>query len=126
MNVLEIMEIVPSCVTISMEVITAIAGQVIVSTLTTKHAAVSCYKLEVLYSTNGINVFQQDINECTVNNGGCSQMCSNTNGSFLCSCGAGYSLSVDNLTCAGTSNPKNINRVHTDSNECAITNGNCC
>lgn len=35
-----------------------------------------------------------DINECAPNNGKgpCSQMCSNTKGSFICSCDSGYSL----------------------------------
>ena len=42
-----------------------------------------------------------DINECLMNNGGCSQNCTNTNGSFMCSCLTGYSLSIDNATCRG-------------------------
>ena len=42
-----------------------------------------------------------DINECLMNNGGCSQICINTNGSFMCSCLTGYSLSIDNTTCQG-------------------------
>ena len=42
-----------------------------------------------------------DINECSANNGECSQTCSNTNGSFVCSCMIGYTLSADNLTCNG-------------------------
>ena len=43
-----------------------------------------------------------DINECLlVNNGGCSQTCTNTNGSFVCSCQNGFVLDSDNLTCQG-------------------------
>ena len=33
-----------------------------------------------------------DVNECSNSNGGCSQMCNNTQGSYLCSCLLGYQL----------------------------------
>ena len=39
------------------------------------------------------------MNECLTNNGGCSQICINRNGSFLCSCRTGYLLISDNVTC---------------------------
>lgn len=39
-------------------------------------------------------------NECAVNNGGCSQLCTDTPGSFYCHCHEGYRL-VDNRTCIG-------------------------
>ena len=42
-----------------------------------------------------------DVNECDTNNGGCNQMCTNTGGSFECSCGVGYVLANDDLNCAG-------------------------
>lgn len=42
-----------------------------------------------------------DFDECTIDNGGCEQDCSNTDGSFLCSCKAGYALSDNGLTCDG-------------------------
>ena len=32
---------------------------------------------------------------------GCAQNCSNTNGSFVCSCGVGYVLADDDLDCLG-------------------------
>ena len=43
-----------------------------------------------------------DINECAMSNGGCSQMCNNTNGSFVCSCTIGYMymLADDSKTCS--------------------------
>lgn len=47
----------------------------------------------ILYST--------DTNECTVNNGNCSQLCTNTNGSYICSCELGYFLDVNNHSCNG-------------------------
>ena len=31
-----------------------------------------------------------DVIECDFNNGGCSDVCENNNGSFTCSCSAGY------------------------------------
>ncbi|XP_064613090.1 signal peptide, CUB and EGF-like domain-containing protein 2 [Liolophura sinensis] len=33
-----------------------------------------------------------DVNECNTNNGGCSQTCTNTHGSYRCSCEPGYGL----------------------------------
>ena len=49
-----------------------------------------------------------DVNECINNNGGCSQNCTNTNGSFFCSCDKGYQLKSDGSTCEGISNGQNI------------------
>ncbi len=40
-----------------------------------------------------------DIDECSNNNGGCSQKCENTEGSFTCSCNDGYKLNSDGKTC---------------------------
>ena len=42
-----------------------------------------------------------DINECSTNNGGCSQKCNNTLGSNVCACNSGYYLAADNRTCNG-------------------------
>jgi len=43
-----------------------------------------------------------DIDECAINNGGCDTeaICSNSEGSFMCTCQSGYS--GDGNTCAGT------------------------
>ena len=43
-----------------------------------------------------------DTNECSSNNGGCQQRCSNSVGSFSCSCNTGYRLKTDLRTCEGT------------------------
>lgn len=45
----------------------------------------------------GINIYidfvsHADINECSIQNGACSQICNNTVGSYFCSCLAGYHL----------------------------------
>ena len=44
-----------------------------------------------------------DVNECETNNGGCSQTCLNTNGSYECFCVAGYTLRADGFGCDGSS-----------------------
>ena len=43
-----------------------------------------------------------DINECLDGNGGCEHNCTNTDGSYLCSCRNGYDL-VDFTKCVGMS-----------------------
>jgi len=42
-----------------------------------------------------------DINECQTDNGGCTQTCGNTDGSYQCSCLNGYELNNDGYTCTG-------------------------
>ena len=42
-----------------------------------------------------------DIDECSDKNGGCSQTCTNTDGSFTCGCSNGYVLDDDGTTCNG-------------------------
>ena len=44
-----------------------------------------------------------DINECTADTDNCQQMCSNTQGSFSCSCRSGYTLDSNGRTCSGES-----------------------
>lgn len=45
-----------------------------------------------------------DINECTNTNGGCEQNCSNTAGSYSCSCATGFLLHDNNYNCTGSRN----------------------
>ncbi|XP_034137284.1 uncharacterized protein LOC117589448 isoform X2 [Drosophila guanche] len=40
-----------------------------------------------------------DVDECQLNNGGCSHRCENSQGSFQCACPAGYQLDGDLRTC---------------------------
>lgn len=46
-----------------------------------------------------------DIDECTIMNGGCDTHCTNSEGSYECSCSEGYALMPDLRTCAGKTNP---------------------
>ena len=41
-----------------------------------------------------------DSNECNTMNGGCEHSCSNTIGSFVCSCFAGYELDTNDRNCS--------------------------
>ena len=79
-----------------------------------------------------------DINECLSNNGNCSQVCTNTNGSYYCSCYPGYLLQPDGKTCTGALYLELHKCVFehlyfflpphsppADINECAVQNGNC-
>jgi hypothetical protein len=51
--------------------------------------------------TNFTVVFLSDIDECSYRNGDCSQKCSNTVGSRICSCFPGYILNEDGMKCDG-------------------------
>ena len=42
-----------------------------------------------------------DDDECLVENAGCSDICTNTEGTYVCSCFEGYSLLLDKHNCAG-------------------------
>ena len=46
-----------------------------------------------------------DTDECLTDNGGCNQTCTNTLGSFECSCDTGFTLAADNLNCEGKEMP---------------------
>ena len=46
-----------------------------------------------------------DIDECANNTDGCAQTCTNTVGSYQCSCETGYTLNSDGHACDGTSSP---------------------
>ena len=51
------------------------------------------------YSSYSISI--SDINECLSNNGNCSHTCTNTNGSYICSCRLGYAIDANNDSCNG-------------------------
>ena len=41
-----------------------------------------------------------DIDECETNNGGCNHTCTNSDGSYTCSCNTGYTLDLDEEGCS--------------------------
>ena len=47
-----------------------------------------------------------DINECGLNTDRCAHFCSNTVGSYTCSCRSGYRLTANGRTCTG------MNKLH--------------
>ncbi|TNF26797.1 MAG: hypothetical protein EP329_20620 [Deltaproteobacteria bacterium] len=53
-----------------------------------------------------------DVDECATDNGGCAQVCTNSAGSYACSCDPGYVLNVDGFACD-------------DVDECLTANGGC-
>ena len=46
-------------------------------------------------------IYHSDINECVQELAGCDQNCTNTAGSYYCTCMDGYELESDNHTCTG-------------------------
>ena len=54
-----------------------------------------------------------DIDECSQRNlHGCQQSCTNTNGSFFCSCYDGYELATDKQNCEGKLLQNDANILH--------------
>ncbi|KAI6653224.1 EGF-like domain-containing protein [Oopsacas minuta] len=51
------------------------------------------------YEIGNANIFCQDIDECSQNNGGCSHSCVNTPGSHECGCPEGLEISWNGQTC---------------------------
>lgn len=43
--------------------------------------------------------FFTDINECSINNGGCQQLCRNVDGSYSCDCNPGWQIGNDGKSC---------------------------
>ena len=64
-----------------------------------KKSLSTCFLIGKMYSE--ILISFSDIDECADNNGGCQMGCTNTIGSFECTCEEGFVLSMDYLTCAG-------------------------
>ena len=60
-----------------------------------------CIQYSVFGHVLWVILFIEDINECNTGNGNCSQVCSNTIGSYMCSCMTGYVLNADGRGCRG-------------------------
>ena len=59
------------------------------------------YEIQLVAVLLHVMSFIVDIDECQIDNGGCSQQCNNSVGSYNCSCISGYELTDDNHTCTG-------------------------
>ena len=74
-------------------------------------------------------IFSTDVNECQTANGGCAQACTDTDASFLCSCGSGYTLAYDGFSCNGMNSCNVYTRVIlmviTDVDECSEKTDGC-
>ena len=91
---------------------------------------VACHAISVTLSKRYQNIcFSIDINECDTANGGCEHSCTNTIGSFTCSCDTGYQLDGNGLNCSGESSWSGCTQsqrlniyshfcFHTDVDEC--------
>ncbi|XP_013384434.1 multiple epidermal growth factor-like domains protein 6 [Lingula anatina] len=62
----------------------------------------SCTAPNVCTCTSGYSGTRcdADINECSTGNGGCTHTCTNTVGSFFCTCRTGFVLDGNGLTCS--------------------------
>lgn len=50
-------------------------------------------------------ILPTDKNECMIADGGCDHVCTNTNGSYHCSCNSGFQLKPNGLECEGEYQP---------------------
>ncbi|GFY45676.1 low-density lipoprotein receptor-related protein 1 [Trichonephila inaurata madagascariensis] len=62
---------------------------------------------------------QTGINECTADNGGCSQLCLAIPGKRVCACRDGYSLDSDGVSCTASANYTEPSRCKENEFECA-------
>lgn len=86
--------------------------------------------------------YYADVNECSDGLSGCSQVCTNIEGSFECSCMVGFTLNPDNKTCDGRHKVSLVDTLHlwcaqwhicvslwfvlcVDYDECTDNNGGC-
>jgi len=76
-----------------------------------------CTRGEYIYcaKTTALHCGPLDINECLQPNPPCEHTCTNTQGSYVCSCDPGYTLNRDNCEGKQCNNSVNIFYVATDS-----------
>ncbi len=90
-----------------------------------------------LNNERNLLTFYADVNECFTNNGGCDGLCTDTRGSYTCSCGSGFVLGSNAHSCDGEfikfqSNHTFRRKVFmiinfrpADVDECSTSNGGC-
>ncbi|KAL1420962.1 hypothetical protein MTO96_004329 [Rhipicephalus appendiculatus] len=59
----------------------------------------ACKDIDECYKQTTLQSSCEDIDECAINRGNCKSHCTNTPGSYFCSCHPGYELSPDGITC---------------------------
>ena len=59
------------------------------------------FVVERVVSIFSCGMLISDIDECIEGIDGCAQTCTNTEGSYTCSCNSGYRLTNDSLECDG-------------------------
>ena len=92
MSVLITMEVVNMFVLIQME------ASIVLVILVTMEA----FSVQVIVLFKDIITFYVDIDECQLDIDNCTQQCTNTDGSYYCSCYTGYIFnSSNNHTCIG-------------------------
>lgn len=55
----------------------------------------------IFFSSPVFCFFFEDINECSIENGGCDHICNNFEGGYFCNCRQGFRLSDDGHRCEG-------------------------
>ena len=89
---------------------TPMAAMCAVATLDTKSLPITECVWVRRYTVNGqLNIICSfvctkctvDIDECALGINGCNQICTNTIGSYVCSCYIGYQISSNRRTCMG-------------------------
>ena len=78
-------------------------GEYLVCRLAKVKLMITKYAPDILLICDALLIYT-DIDECSDNSDGCSQICTNTGGSFTCSCRDGYILSSNRKTCLGEPN----------------------
>ena len=78
-----------------------------------------CIYIHISYRHAYISI-NLDIDECSNDTDGCSQLCTNTNGSFICRCNRGFVLDVDGATCNGMQFVSFIHTYNTSNLMCIL------
>ena len=76
----------------------AVSGQYFLENVDVQTLCKCVYAVDTRITGCDVLVYA-DIDECEFDNGGCSQLCHNTEGSFICRCQAGFQLGTDAVSC---------------------------